>query len=1013
MINLIKKSFFTATCFFALSSQLFAQASKANNDPDADFKFAKELYQKEQYSLAYPLFQKVLYENQAHSNLPLTAKLEARYYTIVSGLKLNETASLAAANDFIKTEYNTPRNQMLSFHLGEYHYRKQEFTEAVAYYEKSETANLSNREIAEMRFHQAYSYFTLKDFAQAKPLFNSIRQIPTDANYLDANYYYGFISFYDKDYRQALESFRKVENEATYQKIVPYYITEILYFSGQKDQAIKYGEEKLKQGGQYYDIQLRQLVGHAYFEKKDYSKALPYLEQYVNVTDKVRREDLYELSYTYYQTNQLEKAISGFKQLGGKEDSLSQNSMYLLADSYLKSGEKQNARNAFLFSASNSSNKVQKEISKFNYGKLSLELGYQDIALSELQSFLTTYPRSAYVAEAKELLVNVLANTNNYKEALSLYESLGSQTEATKRVYPRILYGRAVELINDQQLDRAEEIFNKISTVQYNNAVLPYVHFWKGEIAYRKNDIDGAIEHFSSYLKSPATNGEVNVNHARYNLGYANVQKGNYNAALELFEQITRSINSSSTPIEQDAYIRAADSYFMNRNYKKALDMYEAVMNNNLSSSDYALYQKAIIAGAGTRYAEKITLLNSIEQRYPTSVLIPEANMEVANTYLAEENYRGAIVPLNKLVANPKAKSLQPQAYLKLGIAYFNVDNNNDALDNFKKLITAYPNSSESDDAIEYVRNIFVESQRPGEFVDFMRTSGKKVSYGEEDSLTYASAEIRYNNNDQTNALAGFLAYLNKFPDGRYAIDASYLTAEIYNGRKDYANAVKGYMYVAERAPNKYADKSVLQAARLNFFELKDYAGAEKLFSQLKGLANTPDIRLEAMRGLLRSQYRLNKWVEAVPNARDLLIQKGIATDDKMMANMVIAKSAQQDGRLAEASNTYQIVAGLGKSEFAAEALYQIADILFQQNNFDAAEKAAFDVIKKAGSYEYWTTSAYILLGDVYWKQKDYFNAEATFKSVSENANDAALKDKAFVKLRAVIDEKNKSSKVE
>jgi TolA-binding protein len=451
----------------------------------------------------------------------------------------------------------------------------------------------------------------------------------------------------------------------------------------------------------------------------------------------------------------------------------------------------------------------------------------------------------------------------------------------------------------------------------------------------------------------------------------------------------------------------------MNRNYRKALDMYDAVLSNNLASSDYALYQKAIISGAANKSAEKVSLLQSLEQRFPTSALIPEANLEIANTYLAEENYRNAITPLNKLVADQRAKSLQPQAYLKLGIAYFNLDNNTDALSNFKKLITTFPNSAESDDAIEYVRNIFVENQRPGEFVDFMRTSGKQVSYAEEDSLTYASAEIRYNNNDQANALSGFLAYLNKFPNGRYAIDANYYAAEIYNGRKDYENAVKGYTYVASKAPNRHADKSVLQAARLNFFELKRYDQAEQLFIQLKGLANTPDIRLEAMRGLLRSQYRLNKWIDAVPNARDLLAQKGIATDDKMMANMVIAKSAQQDGRLADAANTYQTVVSLGKSEFAAEALYQIADIYYQQTNYVAAEKAAFDVIKKGGSYEYWTTSAYILLGDIYWKQKDYFNAEATFKSVSENASDAELKEKAFSKLRGVIEEKNKASKVQ
>ena len=70
--------------------------------------------------------------------------------------------------------------------------------------------------------------------------------------------------------------------------------------------------------------------------------ALPYLEDYVTKSKKVRREDLYELSYSYYQANQLNKAIEGFKQLSGKDDSLSQHSMYLLGDAYLKTGQKSN-----------------------------------------------------------------------------------------------------------------------------------------------------------------------------------------------------------------------------------------------------------------------------------------------------------------------------------------------------------------------------------------------------------------------------------------------------------------------------------------------------------------------------------------------------------------------------------------------------------------------------------------------------------------------------------------------
>ena len=52
----------------------------------------------------------------------------------------------------------------------------------MSYYEKAGIANLSNREIAELKFHQAYGYFTLQRFAEAKPLFDAIRQIPSDPN---------------------------------------------------------------------------------------------------------------------------------------------------------------------------------------------------------------------------------------------------------------------------------------------------------------------------------------------------------------------------------------------------------------------------------------------------------------------------------------------------------------------------------------------------------------------------------------------------------------------------------------------------------------------------------------------------------------------------------------------------------------------------------------------------------------------------------------------------------------
>ena len=1011
----LKPTHIFLSCLLSVSIvQVNAQATKENNDPDAEFKLAKELYMKEQFSLAYPLFKEL--HNQGNfkgSNYPTSEQLEAKYYALACGLQLNDETAAPLAKTFIETEHNAPRVQMMSFQLAEYYYRKKDFTNAITYYEKAGLDNVNNNQIANMKFHEAYGYFTMKQFSEAKPLFNSIRQIPDDPNYVDANYYYGFIVFSEKNYKEALNAFKVVQDKPAYQSIVPYYVTEIYYFTGNRDSAIASGEAALKKGNQYYNTQLKQLLGHAYFDKKQFDKARPYLEDYVSSTPKVSREDLYELSYTYYVAQQWDKAITGFKELGGKQDSLAQNSMYLLGDAYLKTDKKANARSAFLFCALNSSNATQKEISKFLYAKLSYELGYQDVALTELQNFLATYRNSSYATEAKELLVNVLANTNNYKEALSLFESLNSQSESALRVYPRILYGRATELINEQQVEQADELLNRIFTADYNEAQLQPAYFWKGELSFRLNDADSAIYYLTTYLRKPVTYGEVNPTDARYTLGYAYMDVADYTSALKNFEQITTTISPASSNIQQDAFVRAADCNFMQKRYSKALQSYENIIALNLPAADYAYYQKAIIAGAANKSDEKLNLLKNFTQRYASSVLVPDANMEMANTYMANEEFNNAIVPLNAIIANKNALSFKPQAYLKLGVCYFNMDNNDQALNSFKTLMSSYPNADESNEAVEYVRNIFISRQQPDQFVAFMRQNGKDVSKNEQDSLTYTSAYISYTNKDLNSALKGFQSYLTQFPDGKYAIDAGYLAGTIVYDRKDYNNALSYFTAVADKAPNKYAEFAVLQAARIYYFELKDYAKAEQYFAQLKTIATGQDTKLESMRGLLRCQYKLQQFADAVPNAQDLLTQKGLATDDKMMANLVIAKSYQANNQLSEAVAAYNSVVALGKSEYGAEARYRIAEIALAQGELKQAEKAGFDVVNKAGSYDYWITKAYILLGDVYYRQGDYFNAEATLKSVVENATDETLKQEAQQKLDIVVRDKNKNSKVD
>lgn len=989
----------------------FAQQTRTFSDPQLAFNEAREYFQREQYSLAYPILKDLqLRQREADRSDKAINYQDVKYYTTVCALKQNEQGAVGKAKEYIDIEDNAPRVQMMSFHLAEYYFRQQNYPEATALYETVNIGNLSNREIADMKFHLGYTYFTSGQADRAKPMFDAIRQAKDDPNYADANYYYGFISFYDKKYREALDAFSIVEDHETYGQVVPYYMANIYYSLGQKDKALEYAESKIKRGNLYYDLQMRQIVGHGYFEKKEYAKALPYLEYYVGKADSVSRADIYELSYTYYQAGNWNKAIEGFKQIGGKEDSLAQNAMYLLGDAYLKTGQKANARNAFLLCASNSSNAKQQEVSQYNYARLSFELGYQDVALTELQKFLATWPRSEYNNEARELLVGMLANTNNYKDALVLVEGVKNPSPNAKKIYPKILYGRATELINDGMLVSANDLLTKAETQPDNASVLPYVHFWKGEIAYRLNRLDDAIRYYFEYLKSGAVNGEVNPVNAKYNLGYCFLKRENYKQAQTFFEQVVSNPKINASPIEQDAYVRTADCYYMNRDYARALAMYDKVLGYSWASGDYATFQKAMVTGVSSSKS-KIDLLSSISRKYPGSSLNADANMEIAITYVADEKFREAIPHLKNVVNDP-GSSLKPKAHLKMGIAYYNLNNDGEALKQYTTILQQFPNSPEAEAALENARIIYIDQGKTSEYVNFARTMGKEITVNQEDELAYQEAEVQFNNGNFPAAAKKFEDYLVRFPEGKYALEALYYKSEIYFNQKDWAKAAPGYELLGDRAPNKFGEKALVIAARLNFFDLKNYEKAEKYFTRLKSFASTQENKLEAMRGLLRSQYQLLKWKDAVTNAKELLNEKGTGTDDKVLANMAIAKSYQTSNDCGQAITYYRTVASLSKSAYGAEARYAIAECFFGQNRMEDAEKAAFEVVNKSGSYELWSTKAYILLGDVYFRQKDFFNAKATYQSVVDNAKNEDLRVEAERKLNIAAEEEKKSGKV-
>jgi TolA-binding protein len=517
--------------------------------------------------------------------------------------------------------------------------------------------------------------------------------------------------------------------------------------------------------------------------------------------------------------------------------------------------------------------------------------------------------------------------------------------------------------------------------------------------------VTDAIAYLQKYMLDPVYLGEVNPTNARYILGYCFLKNGAYQKALLQFKEISSlDPGASLDHFQQDAYVRVADCQMMLKKMNEALATYQRVIDLSWSYADYAYLQKATLLGGIGKVAEKIKMLNNFETIYASSSYINDARMELADTYVSQEKFQEAIAPLTKISLDKSATQFYPQAYYKLGIVYFNLDKNIIALSTFKDLYASYPNSTESENAIEYIRNIFIEDQTPELYVQFMNDYGHPLTVNEQDSLIFRASVIKYEQKRYTESAIGFSAYLQKFPNGKYSLEATNLLAEIAYSKQAYDTALVYFSKLADNAPNVYAERAALIAARLNYFNYQNYDLAEKYFTILLQIATQKENSTEANKGLLRCQFKREKWADANNIAQLIIEDKNSAMDDIEMANMILFHQKLIAGDSASALLIINKVIKTGTTVITAEAHYQLANLYLAQNKLSLAEKTAFDIIKRQASYEYWVTKTYILLGDIYVAQKDSFNAIATYKSVADNASIESLKIVAAQKLKELTE---------
>ncbi len=986
------KRFIFSLAFLLICLIVSAQETKTSEYEHALFQKGKEFYEEGLYLQSREVLNQFLEYHpealNANSKIMLAELMLAKsaiYLDLTEGELLMSNFSLKYAPEKLSQE--------AILELADYYFKTKVYKQAIDYYSKVDTTNLDQSEKVSLSFRRGYAYYTRSDHLND---FKSIQK--GDHPYKQkANYYLGVMSFKNGDYEKSLDYFENSKGDKDFDKVIPYYKSQIYFAIQDYNNVISTGEKALSsKNGIEYQTELNQLVGKAYFEKGQFENALPYMEKFEVEAEELRAQDLYQVAFTRYKTGHYDKAIETFEELKNVDSELGQNSLFILANSYLKKGDKNAARNTFAGAARMSyDNEIQKE-SNYQYGKLSYEQGFDREALA---AFQRVYSDSKNYAEAQELLSKIFLNTKDYDKAISLMESMPNKTPSIKEAYEKVTYLKGVELFNDNKFDASKIYLNKSiqNSVDQNTKALSI--FRLGEIAHKEKDYHNSSVKFLEFNELARGNNDLpqesSLYMSDYILGYNYLKQKNYQFAAIHFNNSTKGMIDNWSKISSedikgkvfpDAILRTGDSHFNKNNYKDALSYYQTSINYKYPGHDYALFQKARIQGVQGYKTDQIASLNALIKDLPNSPFRDDAMYLLGKTYFSEGNYDQAEVRIYEMVTEyEKTSNLINKGYLLLGLINYNQNEPDNALKYYEATCVNNPTEGELNSALKSIEEIYVDNNNPEGFIDFKeRVLGQTVSNDDREELVFKAGELQYESGNLAAAISGYTKYINKYPNGKYNLQAHYNRAESHLAQKQYAEALPDYEHVISKGNSGLYEKSLTKASNISYNYLENFEKAYNHYTALSKVASDEDKKFEANLGALRSAYRIG-LTDGIYESADNVINSGKATEaQKATAHYFKAKTAFNLDDFDIALIHFRESARQSNVQ-GAESRYQIAYIYYLQRELNIARELCMSHLKTSKNYEMWVAKGLILLSDISFEQGDLFNSRAALETLIEN----------------------------
>ncbi|WP_195660402.1 tetratricopeptide repeat protein [Bacteroides nordii] len=966
-----------------------AQTSEKITSPVNLYKEGRNLFLQKNYAAATPPL-KAFIRQEPNASL----REAAEYMLVCSAYELKDKNSITLLRNYLEQYPDTPYANRIYALLAAGYFYEEKYDEALALFNSAQLDLLGNEERDDMTYLLATCYLKTGNVKEAAIWFETLKASSKKYDN-DCAYYISYIRYTQKRYDEALKGFLPLQDNPKYKALVPYYIAEIYAIRKNYDKAEIVAQNYLSAYPQNeHAAEMYRILGDASYHFRKYHEAINAFESYLERDASPRRDALYMLGLSYFQTGVYSKAAETLGEVTGANDALTQNAYLHMGLSYLQLAEKNKARMAFEQAAASNADMKIKEQAAYNYALCIHETSYSAFgeSVTVFEKFLNEFPNSQYTEMVSNYLVEVYLNTRSYEAALKSIERIAHPGTRIMEAKQKILFQLGTQAFANASFEQAIGYFNQsVAIGQYNRQTKADALYWRGESYYRLNRMTEAARNFREYLQlTEQTNNEMYAL-ANYNLGYTAFHQKDYAQARNWFLKYIQLEKGENRTALADAYNRIGDCFLNERNFDEAKHYYAQAESMNASSGDYSFYQLALVSGLQKDYSGKITLLNRLAGKYPTSPYVINALYEKGRSYVLMNNNNQAIASFKELLSRYPESPISRKAAAEIGLLYYQDGNYDQAIDAYKLVINKYPGSDEARLAMLDLKSLYVDMNRIDEFAALAASMPGNIRFdaSEQDSLTYIAAEKIYGRGRIEEAKNSFNKYLQTFPEGSFSLNAHYYLCLIGKEQKNYDMILLHSGKLLEYPDNPFSEEALIMRAEVQF-NLQQFADALASYKMLKEKATTADRRLLAETGMLRCAHLIKDDAETIHAATALLAEAKLTPELANEALYYRAKSYMNQKADKKALADLQTLAKDTRNLYGAEAKYLVAQQYYTAGEYAAAEKELLDYIERSTPHAYWLARSFVLLSDVYMAMDKKLDARQYLLSLQQNyhAND-------------------------